>query len=244
MNRHTREFSLRLIVEQLGQCATQRAALVNGVGRSVSRPAMLVTFHCSETPARRHIFSRRPMAVLRGFATETRGWVGGNSASTSLGTTNGGNTWFIDSIGYRINRFRLLSDSLGYASGQGVFKYSVFAPTGVREVHADIPPGSFVLLNVFPNPFNPQATIEYSLASGAEDPATPMYVRVSVHDVLGKEVSIVVNTLVSSGTYRVMLDGSRLASGIYFVKAEATAFDRAPLVRGAYVATNKVLLVR
>ena len=180
-----------------------------------------------------------------GFATETRGWVGGNSASTSLGTTNGGNTWFVDTIGYRLNRFRILNDSIGYATGQGVFKYSVAAVTGVVQEPTDASTSqSYVLLNAYPNPFNPHTMIEYAITSAAEDPVTPMYVRVTLHDLLGREIVTLVNELKTSGTYRVVFDGSRLASGIYFAKAEARTYDNAPLVKGSYAAMKKLLLVR
>lgn len=179
-----------------------------------------------------------------GFASETRGWVGGNSSSTSLGTTNGGNTWFIDTIGYRLNRFRLLNDTLGYASGAGVFKYSIAAVTRVAETAAPETPTSFVLLNAFPNPFNPQTTIEYSLASGEEDPATPMYLQLKAFDVLGREVAVLLNELKHSGTYRLQFDGRNLASGIYILRLAATTYDNAPILKGNYVATKKLLLLR
>lgn len=179
-----------------------------------------------------------------GFATETRGWVGGNSTTTSLGTTNGGNTWFIDTIGYRLNRFRLLNDTLGYASGAGVFKYSVSAVTGVGETPPPELPKTFVVLNAFPNPFNPQATIEYSISSGAEDPATPMIVELKAYDMLGREVAELVSGLRTTGNFSAQFDARNLASGIYLVRLEAKAYDRSPMLPGNYVAARKLILLR
>jgi len=57
-----------------------------------------------------------------GFATDSIGWVGGSEAT--YGTTDGGASWQLADFGENINRFRMLSDTLGYAVGKTVYKYS------------------------------------------------------------------------------------------------------------------------
>jgi hypothetical protein len=180
-----------------------------------------------------------------GFASETIGWVGGNSTQPTWKTTNGGDSWFPDTFGVRVNRFRLLNDSVGFSTGQGVYKYSNALPTSVNEdVHPPIA-RSFVLLNVFPNPFNPTTTIEYSLLVGADDPATPLYLRLRIFDMLGKEVATLLDEPKRAGTYALRFDGSKLSSGIYLLTLEATkAYDNAPMLNGNYVTTKKILLLR
>ena len=106
-------------------------------------------------------------------------------------------------------------------------------------------PNSFVLLDVYPNPFNAQTTIEYTLTVGADDPATPLYLRLKVYEVLGREVAALLDEPKRAGKYRLQFNGNNLASGIYFLKLEAIkAYDNAPMLKGNYVATKKLLLLR
>jgi hypothetical protein len=74
-----------------------------------------------------------------------------------------------------------------------------------------------VLLQNFPNPFNPETIISYQL---------PMnnFVTLKVYDVLGKEVTTLVNEWNNAGSYQVTFNGSKLASGIYSYKLQAGDF--------------------
>jgi hypothetical protein len=180
-----------------------------------------------------------------GFATETQGWLGGNSSSPSYGTTNGGDTWFPDTIGLRLNRFRMLNDTIGYATGQGVYKYSITPVTSVGGEDQVTTPESFVLLNAYPNPFNSETTIEYTLTVGADDPATPLHLQLKVFDMLGREVTTLLNEPKRTGTFRLRFDGRDLASGTYLLRLEATkAYDNAPMIKGDYAVTRKLFLLR
>ena len=51
------------------------------------------------------------------------------------------------------------------------------------------------------------------------------FVSLKVYDVLGKEISTLVNEVLSPGLYKVDFDGSKLASGIYFYKLETENFS-------------------
>jgi hypothetical protein len=86
------------------------------------------------------------------------------------------------------------------------------------------PPSSFLTI---PNPFNATTQIRYSVPREG-------HVSVRVFDVLGREVCVLVDEVMAAGEQRVVLDGSALASGIYFVRLSA----------GEMNATRKVLLVR
>jgi hypothetical protein len=77
--------------------------------------------------------------------------------------------------------------------------------------------GSYRLHQNYPNPFNPRTTIQYELPRSAE-------VRLSVCDVLGREVSVVVNERREAGVHEVTFDGSSLASGIYVYRLQAGDF--------------------
>jgi hypothetical protein len=87
--------------------------------------------------------------------------------------------------------------------------------------------GRFWLSQCYPNPFNPRTTIRYEVPGAT-------HVNLTVYDVLGREVSVLVNEKKPSGNYRVKFDGSSLASGVYFYRLQA----------GDLVATKRFLLLK
>ncbi len=72
----------------------------------------------------------------------------------------------------------------------------------------------FSLEQNYPNPFNPITTIKYSIAEENK-------VGLKIYDILGSEIKTLVNETKAPGNYEVELNGSNLASGIYFYKLEA-----------------------
>jgi hypothetical protein len=85
-------------------------------------------------------------------------------------------------------------------------------PTGVRTIRGDIPT-NFALSQNYPNPFNPETNIHYSLKNSGR-------VRLSVQNILGQEVAILVQGIQSSGAHEVKFSGEKLGSGVYFYKLE------------------------
>lgn len=75
-------------------------------------------------------------------------------------------------------------------------------------------PDKFVLSQNYPNPFNPQTNIRFSLPDES-------FVTLTVYDMLGREVSRLVNGNLKSGIHSVQFNGSDLSSGIYFYKLTA-----------------------
>ncbi len=75
-------------------------------------------------------------------------------------------------------------------------------------------PTEFVLLPAHPNPFNPVTTIQFSIP----DVETQHAVSIQIFDINGKFVRTLVNEKLSPGNHSVRWDGSRVSSGIYFVK--------------------------
>lgn len=73
------------------------------------------------------------------------------------------------------------------------------------------------LLDNYPNPFNSNTKITYKLAAYHK-------VKLTIYDVLGREVQVLVNRYQERGTYNVEFNGSSLASGIYIYRFEA--FDK------------------
>ena len=88
-------------------------------------------------------------------------------------------------------------------------------------------PNDFGLLSCYPNPFNSTAAITYELPSRQR-------VSISVYDVLGRQVGILVDGDVHAGRHQVMWDAGELPSGIYFVRMNV----------GEYRQTRKIMLLK
>jgi hypothetical protein len=101
------------------------------------------------------------------------------------------------------------------------FRFTVLA--GPRElVEQAIVPREFALNQNYPNPFNPATAISYQLLANS-------FVTLTVFDVLGREVTTLVNAPQSPGYYTVPWGaqdaaGKRVASGVYFYRIQAEKF--------------------
>lgn len=69
-------------------------------------------------------------------------------------------------------------------------------------------PGTIELLGNYPNPFNPVTQIGYRTS-------VTQHVRLSVHDLLGREVAVLTDAMMPAGEFQATFDASRLSSGIY-----------------------------
>ncbi|MBZ0201039.1 MAG: T9SS type A sorting domain-containing protein [Ignavibacteriaceae bacterium] len=81
----------------------------------------------------------------------------------------------------------------------------------------------FLLEQNYPNPFNPTTTIRYVLPSSKQVNGTGLRaVSLILYDILGNEVTTLVNKQQQPGKYQTIFDGSRLSSGVYFYTLSAT----------------------
>jgi hypothetical protein len=72
------------------------------------------------------------------------------------------------------------------------------------------------VLTSFPNPFNSETTIEYSIQKSQQ-------VRLVIYDLKGCEVSRLVDGVENAGNHQIRFDSSQLASGIYFCQLETAS---------------------
>ncbi len=84
------------------------------------------------------------------------------------------------------------------------------------ETGGELPAG-YVLSPVYPNPFNPQARFTLEM----NDAQT---VRISVFDVLGREIQILHDGSLSAGSTGFVIDGTSLPSGLYVLRAAGETF--------------------
>jgi hypothetical protein len=104
--------------------------------------------------------------------------------------------------------------------GEGTFSTSRLFTTGtaldVKEVGGI--PGEFALLQNYPNPFNPTTTIQYDVPKAA-------HVKIIIYDILGREVTTLVNEVQVASRYKVEWNPSGLSTGVYFYRMEARSQD-------------------
>ncbi len=72
-------------------------------------------------------------------------------------------------------------------------------------------PEEFVLLRNYPNPFNPSTKIQFSVPLQSD-------VKITLHDVLGREMKNLFSGNVAAGIHEFLLNGSDLSSGVYLVR--------------------------
>jgi hypothetical protein len=82
-------------------------------------------------------------------------------------------------------------------------------------------PEEFFLSQNYPNPFNPATKIKYQVPRVISTGGKNLFVSLKVYDVLGNEVSSLVNEEKSAGKYEVEFDAVNLSSGIYFYALKA-----------------------
>jgi len=93
-------------------------------------------------------------------------------------------------------------------------------------------PEAFKLYQNYPNPFNPTTTIQYTLS--ADLTYETQDVRLTVYDMLGREVDVLVSEKQNPGNYEVNFNATNLTNGVYFYKFSA----------GQFTDTKKLILMK
>jgi hypothetical protein len=88
-------------------------------------------------------------------------------------------------------------------------------------------PTEYNLSQNYPNPFNPTTSIQFAIPKES-------FVKLTVFNILGQEMKVLVNKNMSAGNYKINFDASRFNSGMYVYRIEA----------GDFVSVRKMLLVK
>ncbi len=182
-------------------------------------------------------------AVRYMFVIATRPQTGAPNFSTPLATVSSNNLGtlgevtlsqatlneLMDAVGMAQNETRAFAWTVRVTDGKDTVQVSTYAnatgftpifrtinlkkltPTSIEDNNL---PKEFSLSQNYPNPFNPTTVINFSLPQDAQ-------VKLTMYDMLGREVAVMVNELRSAGTYSITVDGRALASGIYVYRLEA-----------------------
>ena len=103
----------------------------------------------------------------------------------------------------------------------GTIEYSQIVEVEIPFVN------EFSLSQNYPNPFNPTTSLQYAIGSR-------QFVTLKVYDLLGREITTLVNEEKPAGEYEVEFNGANLPSGIYFYQIKA----------GEFVETRKMVLLK
>jgi len=134
----------------------------------------------------------------------------------------------------------ILIEVLDRSSNKEYWKYNLFGDPTIKlkyDVFADVDPNpinfpkEFILSQNYPNPFNPTTKIAYSIPSNE---LNDLKVKLSVYNILGQQVAVLVNSFQNAGNYEVEFDASNLSSGAYLYRLSA----------GSFVQTSKMILMR
>ena len=162
------------------------------------------------------------------FIDSSTGW--GASLGEIYITTDAGKTWTPQrAFSTHLQKVKFIDKKNGFAIGSFgvILNTTTGGITSIEEPKNIETINDFVLYQNYPNPFNPVTIINYTLPKDE-------FVILKVYDILGREVTTLVNEGKQSGTYSVNFDASNLASGIYFYTLQA----------GSIVKTNKMILLR
>jgi hypothetical protein len=110
--------------------------------------------------------------------------------------------------------------------GRGVFEWDLASGSPTAPPKKNVTAKANLYPN-YPNPFNPETKIKYTVPKAGK-------VKISVYDVLGREVALLVNGIVEAGTFEATFNANGLSSGVYFYK----------LTAGDYTEIRKMVLAK
>lgn len=135
-------------------------------------------------------------------------------------------------IGNKTVRLRLqVKDNFkqNYSIGNLLVEDSLMYKKGYHELNykGELLVKDYDLVQNYPNPFNPATTIKYQIPKSG-------HVKLRVYDILGREVTTLVNEYLEDGRYEAVFNANELSSGVYIYRLEVNDF----------VTSKKIMLVK
>ena len=136
---------------------------------------------------------------------------------------DGGQTWLSQEVSqFGQGFFRSIfayNDSIVWAVGNGKILFTENGGLSNVELLSSEIPENFTLYQNYPNPFNPKTQIKFEVKNSST-------VKLEIFDLLGREVSILLNKKLQPGTYQIDFEMSGLNSGVYFYKLSTENFSK------------------
>jgi len=176
------------------------------------------------------------------FVNQYTGWIGKSNinsqdSSNMLKTTNSGLNWFnatnpfgVVSAIFFVNP---LTGWCGFPEQRDYICKTISGGITGISTNNFVAVSTFKLHQNYPNPFNPTTKINYSLP-------TTQYTILKVYDILGNEISTLVNEKQNAGSYSVEFDASDFPSGIYYYKLETDS----PREAGNFNKVRKMIFLK
>ena len=109
--------------------------------------------------------------------------------------------------------FSFSVDKSAVVNKEQSISFTITTPSGevwTKQVKIVVtPPERFELYQNYPNPFNPNTIIGFQLTDISK-------VNLKIYDILGREISVVLDDVKEAGYHEVDIDGTNYSSGIYF----------------------------
>lgn len=146
-------------------------------------------------------------------------------------TTNGGHNWIqlAVPVDYNIRTLYHNNNSgVTYILGAGgmILKSTNGSVTGFVQ-NENLNPHNYTLEQNYPNPFNPVTKISFHIPNDG-------YTKLTVYDITGKEISVLINSELKRGRFDADFDGSTFPSGVYFYRLQINEFS----------STRKMILIK
>jgi len=147
-------------------------------------------------------------------------------------SNTGGNNWVIQftapsGIYNHISNNRLPYNSSVWAvRNNGGITRTDLIEVGISHISNEVPEKYSINQN-FPNPFNPNSKIRFQIPELS-------FTKLIVYDVLGREITILVNEQLKAGVYEVNFNGINFPSGIYFYRISS----------GIFVESKRMILIK
>ncbi|MBS1495129.1 MAG: T9SS type A sorting domain-containing protein [Bacteroidetes bacterium] len=180
--------------------------------------------------------SQYPLTDIQLDYSDTNRMIVGTQGWGCFITTNGGQNWYPWNEGLPkgmiIQEMKLIDSAQGEdyvlisTYGRGIFKRKLNAKVISVSDPVEILK-QYELNQNYPNPFNPVTTIKFNIPKKE-------YVKLSVYDINGREVSTLVDRVTHSGIYTASFNGADFPSGVYFYKLTTPSFTQ----------TKKMILVK
>jgi len=153
-------------------------------------------------------------------------------------TTNSGTNWYEYRTGmpyalvFDLTIVNVSRKLRATTHGNGIWERKLLAnPIVVQNNNTEIPK-EYKLYQNYPNPFNPVTTIKFDIPASKGKTG---FTKIEIFDLLGKEISSLINENLSAGSYSVNYDASSLATGTYVYRLS---------VNNEVIATKKMLMIK
>jgi hypothetical protein len=127
---------------------------------------------------------------------------------------------------FQINSLCILNNYIFAGTNNSVYRRPLAEVIGIKTI-SELVPAQYSLGQNYPNPFNPSTKFTIQIARSSD-------ILVTVYNVLGSQVEILVNRQLKPGTYEIDWNASGYPSGVYYYK----------LITGHFSETKKMILIK